>query len=101
MESEFSRIDLECVGEYVIPRNPAGVSKYPEALGPNQACTLFGSTPGSDVINGSAYVSAAFDLNTADIWRRNLLVIIGWFIFFQITQVIAIECFQVRYLVIS
>jgi len=34
-------------------------------------------------------------METVDLWRRNLTVLIGWFIFFQITQLIAIEYFQV------
>lgn len=93
MESEFSRLDITCDGDYIVPRG-AG---YPSSLGPNQSCTLYGATPGSDIVSGSSYVAAAFDLDVNDIWRRNLLVLIGWFIFFQVTQVVAIEFFQVSF----
>lgn len=91
MESEFSRLDITCDGNYIVPRG----GDYPSSLGPNQSCTLYGATPGSDIVSGSSYVAAAFNLDVHDIWRRNLLVLIGWFIFFQITQIIAIEFFQV------
>ena len=97
MENEFSRVNLICDGDYIIPRNPPGIDKYPVSVGPNQACTLFESTPGSDIVSGSSYLAAGYSLDIADIWRRNFLVIIGMFIFFQITQLIAIEYFQVRF----
>jgi ATP-binding cassette subfamily G (WHITE) protein 2 (SNQ2) len=96
MENEFSRINLTCEGAYVVPRNPPGSTKYPDIVGPNQACTLYGSVPGSIIVKGGDYINAAYQLDTADLWRRNFIVMIGWFIFLQFTQVIAIEYFQVR-----
>jgi hypothetical protein len=95
MENEFMRIDLTCDGNFIVPRNPAGVDKYPTVLGSNQVCTLVGAKPGSDIISGHDYLETGFQLDTSDIWRRNLLVLIGWYFFFQITQLIAIEYLQV------
>ena len=97
MESEFSRISLVCDGAFVVPRNGPGVNKYPDVVGPNQACTLYGSQPGSSIISGADYVSAGYSLNVDDLWRRNFLVVVGWFLFFILTQVIVIEYFQVGY----
>ncbi|KAH7886334.1 pleiotropic drug resistance ABC transporter [Phlebopus sp. FC_14] len=94
MENEFMRVTLTCDGDYVVPRNAPGMTKYPDVLGPNQACTLFGATAGSDQIPGKAYLEAGYAINTADIWRRNLLVVIGMLIFFLFTQLIAIEYFS-------
>ncbi|KIJ66534.1 hypothetical protein HYDPIDRAFT_86385 [Hydnomerulius pinastri MD-312] len=94
MENEFMRVTLTCDGDYVVPRNAPGMTKYPDVLGPNQACTLFGATPGSDQIPGKDYLMAGYAIDTADIWRRNLLVIIGFLIFFLTTQLIAIEFFS-------
>ena len=91
MDNEFMRISLRCDGNYVVPRNPPGISKYPEVLGPNQACTLYGATPGLDTVDGAAYISAGYSLNVHDLWRRNFVVLIGWFLFYQIAQVILIE----------
>ena len=94
MESEFSRISLICEGSFVVPRNGPGMDKYPNIVGPNQACTLYGATPGSDTVSGASYIKAGYSLDVNDLWRRNFLVIVGWFLFFIFTQVIVIEYFQ-------
>jgi hypothetical protein len=72
------------------------VSHYSNILGPNQACTLFGSSIGQIDISGKSYIAAGYDLQTADLWRRNLLVLIGFFWLFQLTQALAIEFFSVN-----
>lgn len=64
-------------------------------LGPNQACTLFGAQGGSNIITGSSYLSVGYGLNVADLWRRDFLVLIGFVIAFQITQIVALEFFPV------
>ncbi|ETW86786.1 ABC transporter [Heterobasidion irregulare TC 32-1] len=91
MENEFMRLTLTCDGTYVVPRNGPGMTKYPDTLGPNQACTLPGSSPGSIFVAGRDYVRAGYGLDVADLWRRNFVVVLGFMIFFWITQVIAIE----------
>ncbi|KAJ7610902.1 ABC-2 type transporter-domain-containing protein [Roridomyces roridus] len=93
MENEFMRISLTCDGSYVVPRNIGSILRYPENLGPNQVCTLFGSTAGSTVVSGRDYIKVAFGLDANDIWRRNFLVLVGFFIVFQATQIIALEYF--------
>ena len=95
MDNEFMRIALRCDGDYVVPRNPPGLSIYPEVLGPNQACTLYGATPGVDTVDGAAYISNGYTLNVHDLWKRNFLVLIGWFLFYQIAQVLLIEYLNV------
>jgi ATP-binding cassette subfamily G (WHITE) protein 2 (SNQ2) len=101
MDNEFMRIALRCDGDYVVPRNPPGLSKYPEIVGPNQACTLYGATPGLDTVDGASYIAAGYSLNVHDLWRRNFLVLVGWFLFYQIAQVILIEYLNVSSLRIS
>lgn len=64
-------------------------------LGPNQACTLFGAQRGSDIISGSAYISAGYGIDIRDLWRRNFPVLIGFFILFQITQILTLELYPV------
>ena len=66
-----------------------------DVLGPNQACTLFGATGGSQIVPGRDYIEAGFQYNTADLWRRNFLVLVGLFFFFQFTQIICMEFFPV------
>ncbi|KAK0208987.1 ABC-2 type transporter-domain-containing protein [Desarmillaria ectypa] len=93
IENEFMRINLLCNGNYVVPRNAPGMTKYPTELGPNQACTIFGAVSGNDIVRGEDYISVGYGLDSNDIWRRCLLVLIGFMIAFQITQVIALEYF--------
>ena len=71
------------------------LTKSRTGLGLNQACTLFGGSSGSSVIRGSSYVDVGYGIKTADIWRRNFLVLLGFLLFFQLTQFIAIEFFPV------
>lgn len=71
---------------------------YSDDLGPNQACTLFGAKTGSNIIDGNDYLSAGYGLNAADLWRRNLLVLIAFFLAFQITQILALEYYPVSLL---
>ena len=66
-----------------------------DGVGPNQACTLYGATSGQTRITGSAYISSGYGLESADIWRRNFLVLLGWFFVFQLTQALAIEYWPV------
>jgi hypothetical protein len=60
-------------------------------LGPNQVCTLFGAQSGSNIISGSDYILAGYGIDTADLWRHNFLVVVGFFLAFQITQFLALE----------
>lgn len=64
-------------------------------LGPNQVCTLYGSPPGGSHTPGASYIDVGYDLKVSSLWRRNLPVLIGFFVFFQITQALAIEFFPV------
>ncbi|THV06484.1 hypothetical protein K435DRAFT_825902 [Dendrothele bispora CBS 962.96] len=93
MENEFSRISFTCNGDYVVPRNGGILNQYPDGLGPNQVCTLFGAQGGSTAIDGEAYINAGFGIFSSDEWKRCFVVLVGFFIAFQITQVIALEYF--------
>ncbi|KAJ7135007.1 ABC-2 type transporter-domain-containing protein [Mycena crocata] len=93
MENEFMRIQLTCDGASVIPRNVGDVNKYPVGLGPNQVCTLFGSSAGSSNVSGEDYISAGYGLSSSNLWKRNFLVLIGFMLVFQLTQVLSLEFF--------
>lgn len=64
-------------------------------LGPNQACTLFGSEGGSPIINGASYLSVGYGYEVADLWRLDFLVLVGFVLLFQITQILALEYYPV------
>ncbi|KAF8665434.1 hypothetical protein AX16_000453 [Volvariella volvacea WC 439] len=93
MENEFRHLRLICDGNSVIPRNGFGLNNYPDTLGPNQACTLFGAQSGSDIIPGADYLRVGYSLDVNDIWRRCFPVLVGFFILFQLTQVFILEYF--------
>ncbi|KAH9948182.1 ABC-2 type transporter-domain-containing protein [Amylocystis lapponica] len=97
MENEFMRVDLTCNGNYVVPRNPPGMSIYPDNLGPNQVCTLYGASTGSDIVQGRRYIDIGYGISVSDLWRRNFLVLVGFFFLFQFAQVLLVEYFPNYY----
>lgn len=68
---------------------------YRDGLGPNQACTLFGSEGGSTTISGTSYLSKGFGYEVADLWRLDFTVLVGFFLLFQATQILALEYYPV------
>ncbi|ORY59909.1 pleiotropic drug resistance ABC transporter [Leucosporidium creatinivorum] len=93
MMNEFSRIDLTCDGAYITPRNVGGITKYPADLGPNQVCTLVGSTPGTAAVSGAQYIAGNFEYDVANLWR-NFGITLVFFIGFNIMQAWAVERFK-------
>lgn len=51
--------------------------------------------PGSNATSGRSYLLAAFDMNGRDIWRRNFIVLLGWMLFYQVTQILILDFFPV------
>lgn len=66
MVNEFKRVTFTCAGGSIVPSG-AG---YPAGLGPNQVCTVAGSTPGSDIIPGMQYLTASFNYQESHLWRN-------------------------------
>ena len=81
MMNEFSRYDMECTADSLIPSGPG----YTDIN--NQVCTLAGSSSGSTFIEGSAYISQTFSYYPADLWR-NWGIIFAIIIFFLILNVV-------------
>jgi ATP-binding cassette, subfamily G (WHITE), member 2, SNQ2 len=77
MENEFSRIDLTCTAESMVPLGPG----YDDIA--NQVCTLPGSSPGTSVIAGSDYMRSGFSYNLGDLWRNFgiIFLIVAVFLF--------------------
>lgn len=63
MINEFSRLDLQCTGTYLIPYGPG----YGNVE--HQVCTLAGSHPGTAAITGSSYIETAFSYYPNQLWR--------------------------------
>ncbi|KAH9999357.1 P-loop containing nucleoside triphosphate hydrolase protein [Russula vinacea] len=43
-----------------------------------------------------SYLLAAFDMDGRDIWRRNFIVLLGWMLFYQVTQILILDFFPQR-----
>ncbi len=70
MMNEFSRIDLTCSAESLIPSGPG----YDDIA--HQVCTLPGSSPGTDQVSGTDYLITAFSYDPADLWRNFGIIIV-------------------------
>ncbi|KAF9484262.1 pleiotropic drug resistance ABC transporter [Pholiota conissans] len=64
MANEFHTLDGTCSS--LVPSGPGyeGVSLA------NQVCTVIGSQPGQDTVNGSAYIGISFGYYFGDLWRN-------------------------------
>ncbi|EPQ27618.1 uncharacterized protein PFL1_04756 [Pseudozyma flocculosa PF-1] len=93
MINEFKDLSLACVGPYITPRNPPGQNVYPNDVGPNQVCTLLGSSPGQQFVPGSAYLQASFGYTTDKLWLYFGVVVI-FFVGLVALTLVAIELFQ-------
>ncbi|KAK0628734.1 ABC-2 type transporter-domain-containing protein [Bombardia bombarda] len=81
MENEFSKIDMTCTSDSLIPAGP----EYTDVN--HQVCTLPGSTPGTLDVSGSAYITQAFSYSPSDLWR-NWGIVMALVVFFLIMNVV-------------
>lgn len=81
MENEFSRIDMTCTAESLVPSGPGFTNPA------HQVCTLPGSKPGSLAVSGSDYIRTGFSYNPEDIWR-NFGIVAAMIVFFLIMNVV-------------
>ncbi|PLW16746.1 hypothetical protein PCANC_12305 [Puccinia coronata f. sp. avenae] len=86
MANEFKRLDIACVGPYILPNGP----DYPSTLGPNQICTLRGSQPGNPIVSGADYIRASFNYSTHHVWR-NFGIQCGYIVLFMTALFLAVE----------
>ncbi|KAL8735764.1 MAG: hypothetical protein Q9166_000627 [cf. Caloplaca sp. 2 TL-2023] len=73
MTNEFKRVDLRCTGSYLVPNGPG----YGDIT--HQTCTVPGSIPGTDIIQGDRYVLQSYNYDVKDLWRNYgiILVLLG------------------------
>lgn len=79
MENEFSRIDLTCTAESLVPSGPG----YTDIA--HQVCTLAGSVAGTNIVSGSAYITEGFGYLPSELWR-NFGIIIALIVGFLIAN---------------
>jgi ATP-binding cassette, subfamily G (WHITE), member 2, SNQ2 len=70
MMNEFSRINLRCTDESLVPSGPGYDSVK------NSVCTLAGSRPSSDVVIGTNYIIDGFSYDPSDLWRNWGIIIV-------------------------
>lgn len=87
MMNEFGRVALKCTTESLVPSGPG----YTDI--DHQTCTLAGSQPGSDVINGGDYINLTFNYNPKDLWR-NWGILVAHIVFFLGCNALLGEYFQ-------
>ncbi|KAI5864255.1 ABC-2 type transporter [Durotheca rogersii] len=63
MSNEFYNLQLDCVPPFLVPEGPGVSSRY-------QSCTLAGSSPGSTVVAGAAYIQQSFSYTRTHLWRN-------------------------------
>ena len=89
MINEFHNRNFSC-SNFI----PAG--GFYDGVSPSQhVCSAVGSIPGSDVVNGDAYINSSFQYYHAHKWR-NLGIVIGFMIFLMITYLVSTELVQAK-----
>lgn len=81
MQNEFSRINLTCTADSLIPSGPG----YDDIN--HQVCTLAGSTPGTTFVSGNEYLLKGYSYHKGDLWR-NWGIVVALIIFFLILNVV-------------
>lgn len=70
MMNEFGRLTLQCGAESMVPSG-SGYSNLRY-----QTCTLLGSQPGSDQIDGGSYIELSFNYDPKDLWRNFGIIVV-------------------------
>jgi ABC-type multidrug transport system ATPase subunit/ABC-type multidrug transport system permease subunit len=83
MANEFAGLQLVCVSPNLVPQGPGTSPQF-------QSCTLAGSQPGQTVVDGAAYIEAAFQYTRAHLWR-NFGILWVFFIFFVFMTALGME----------
>ncbi|AEO64368.1 uncharacterized protein THITE_2110465 [Thermothielavioides terrestris NRRL 8126] len=84
MENEFSRSNMTCTAESLIPAGPG----YTDIN--NQVCTLAGSKPGNLEISGYDYLEKGFSYQRGLLWR-DWGIVVAIIVFFLIMNIVAGE----------
>ncbi|KAF8469447.1 ABC-2 type transporter-domain-containing protein [Kalaharituber pfeilii] len=87
MMNEFKRVTLRCTSESLVPSGPG----YNDLN--HQTCTLAGSKPGTNFINGGDYINLTFSYNPDHLWR-NFGIIMTLIVFFLGANALLGEYFQ-------
>jgi len=77
MANEFEGQNFPCAPSQLVPSGPGYTN------GAFQSCAIIGSTPGSTVVSGAAYISEAFGFSRSHVWRN-----FGFMFIFTIANIV-------------
>ncbi|KAI1436261.1 ABC-2 type transporter-domain-containing protein [Xylaria sp. CBS 124048] len=86
MVNEFSGRQFRCTEIVPSPQ----LSAYANVDPVNRVCSVIGSVPGSDFVDGDMYINSAFQYYASHKWR-NLGIIIGFMLFSLVTYIVFAE----------
>lgn len=75
LANEFKGLQLQCSPADIVPRGPT----YNDAR--YQTCAFAGSSPGSLLVDGEAYIRTSFGFEYAHIWRNFAIILLLAFLF--------------------
>ena len=81
MVNEFHNLQLVCVPPNLVP---------PYGSVANQGCSLPGSTPGTNIVNGDAYLQAQLNYSYSHLWR-NVGIVFAFWGFFVVATLVGME----------
>jgi ATP-binding cassette subfamily G (WHITE) protein 2 (SNQ2) len=84
LASEMGNLDLACISPQYVPFGPS----YTDSA--FRACTVAGTSPGADTINGESYVEVQYDASSGTIWR-NFGIIVAFWVFWAFTAALGFE----------
>jgi ATP-binding cassette subfamily G (WHITE) protein 2 (SNQ2) len=84
LATEMGNRELACVSPQYVPFGPS----YSEDA--FRGCTIVGSLPGADSINGESYVELQYEASTGTIWR-NFGIIVAFWLFWAFMAAVGFE----------
>jgi ATP-binding cassette, subfamily G (WHITE), member 2, SNQ2 len=87
LSNEFAGRDMACDPIYLVPQGPGYTDlQY-------QGCAFAGGTPGSNSIEGSAYIETQYNYTRSHLWR-NFGALIAWTVLYILVTAVASEVFS-------
>lgn len=84
LASEMGNRELACIAPQYVPFGPSYTDDS------FRSCTIPGSAPGEDTINGEAYIEGQYDASVGTIWR-NFGIIVAFWLFWAFMAAVGFE----------
>lgn len=84
LATEMGNLDIACVAPQYVPFGPSYTDDS------FKSCTVAGSLPGADTINGETYVNTQYNASIGTIWR-NFGIIVAFWLFWAFMTAVGFE----------